>query len=150
MELDGIPQSHLCFQREIWSKPYKIKEGPYKYRVTYQAYKYSQVDSDNPAFPRSSAYWWLGCSSAPQGTVGGNARLADRTPDEDDVGDIIFDAGMFRHPEVTRSISWQQYYRLCYKVCYNRCKLNAHFASENCKVLCYKLCYNRLTSNVNS
>lgn len=54
-----------------------------------------QVDSDNPAFPRSTAFWWLGCSSAPRGTVGGNARLSanDETISDDDVGDIQFDAG---------------------------------------------------------
>lgn len=62
-----------------------------------------QVDTDKPAFPRSTGYWWLGCSSAPRGTVGGNARLSDtnqaaaytQLPDEDDVGDILFDAGTF-------------------------------------------------------
>lgn len=58
-----------------------------------------QVDTDNPAFPRSTAHWWLGCSSAPRGTVGGNARLSAPTPsEEDDVGDILFDAGRFGHP----------------------------------------------------
>lgn len=54
-----------------------------------------QVDTDNPAFPRSTAFWWLGCSSAPRGTVGGNARLTEtHAQAEDDVGDILFDAGM--------------------------------------------------------
>lgn len=56
-----------------------------------------QVDTDSPAFPRSLAYWWLGCSSAPRGTVGGNARISSVTHDADadaDVGDIVFDAGM--------------------------------------------------------
>lgn len=52
------------------------------------------MDTDNPQFPRSTAFWWLGCSSAPRGTVGGNARLSDDTvPADDDVGDITFDAG---------------------------------------------------------
>lgn len=52
-----------------------------------------QVDTDNPQFPRSTAFWWLGCSSAPRGTVGGNQRLTDQPSADDDVGDITFDAG---------------------------------------------------------
>lgn len=61
-----------------------------------------QVDTDSPAFPRSTGYWWLGCSSAPRGTVGGNERLSvpahyahDYDDDDGDVGDILFDAGRF-------------------------------------------------------
>lgn len=61
------------------------------------------MDTDNPAFPRSSAYWWLGCSSASRGTVGGNARLTNPPSEDDDVGDIIFDAGMFRRPGATQT-----------------------------------------------
>ncbi|CAK1599767.1 unnamed protein product [Parnassius mnemosyne] len=66
------------------------------------------VDTDKTAFPRSTAYWWLGCSGAPRGTVGGNARLsATYTPppaDDDDVGDIIFDAGV--KSSAPRSFFW--------------------------------------------
>lgn len=28
------------------------------------------VDVTNPAFPRSTAYWWFGCKDAPDGTIG--------------------------------------------------------------------------------
>lgn len=28
------------------------------------------VDQTNPAFPRSTAYWWFGCQDAPAGTIG--------------------------------------------------------------------------------
>lgn len=28
------------------------------------------VDQTNPAFPRSTAYWWFGCKDAPEGTIG--------------------------------------------------------------------------------
>lgn len=52
------------------------------------------MDTDNPAFPRSTAYWWLGCKSAPPGTVGGNGKLTATPTADDDVGDILFDAGM--------------------------------------------------------
>lgn len=63
------------------------------------------MDVDNPAFPRSTAYWWLGCTSAPRGTVGGNAKLtATSSPADDDVGDIQFDAGM--RPEGTVRRLW--------------------------------------------
>lgn len=70
-----------------------------------QLYIDLQVDSDTPAFPRSTAFWWLGCSSAPRGTVGGNARLAQSsTDDDDDVGDIQFDAGR-RGPDVASPVT---------------------------------------------
>lgn len=38
------------------------------------------VDQTNPAFPRSTAYWWFGCKEAPAGTIGAsrsNAWLLD-------------------------------------------------------------------------
>lgn len=66
-----------------------------------------QVDDANPAFPRSTAYWWFGCKSANRGTLGNdhwqftfasNLDVADTdTYDDygslDNVGDIILDAG---------------------------------------------------------
>ncbi|TGZ42728.1 Matrix metalloproteinase-14 [Temnothorax longispinosus] len=65
------------------------------------------VDDANPAFPRSTAYWWFGCKSANRGTLGNdhwpfafasNLDVADtdRLDDYgslDSVGDIILDAG---------------------------------------------------------
>jgi len=64
------------------------------------------VDDANPAFPRSTAYWWFGCKSANRGTLGkahwplafANLDVADTdTYDDygnlDSVGDIILDAG---------------------------------------------------------
>ncbi|EFN76651.1 Matrix metalloproteinase-14 [Harpegnathos saltator] len=65
------------------------------------------VDSAEPAFPRSTAYWWFGCKSANRGTLGnelwplnfaGNLDMADGDTygdygSHDSVGDIILDAG---------------------------------------------------------
>ncbi|KAG5312241.1 MMP14 protein, partial [Acromyrmex insinuator] len=63
------------------------------------------VDDANPAFPRSTAYWWFGCKSANKGTLGNdrwpfafasNLDVADTYDDYgnlDSVGDIILDAG---------------------------------------------------------
>ncbi|XP_020290861.1 matrix metalloproteinase-14 isoform X2 [Pseudomyrmex gracilis] len=33
------------------------------------------VDAADPAFPRSTAYWWFGCKSANRGTLGGTDEL---------------------------------------------------------------------------
>lgn len=64
------------------------------------------MDDANPAFPRSTAYWWFGCKSANRGTLGNdhwpfasNLDVADTdTYDDygslDSVGDIILDAGI--------------------------------------------------------
>lgn len=73
----------------------------YFFLTCYKRIFHLQVDTDNPAFPRSTAYWWLGCSSAPRGTVGGNARLSDAPHSDEDVGDILFDAGRFGPPETS-------------------------------------------------
>lgn len=64
------------------------------------------MDVDEPAFPRSTAYWWFGCKSANRGTLGNdkwpfafgnNLDMADiDTYDDssfDNVADIILDAG---------------------------------------------------------
>lgn len=65
------------------------------------------MDDADPAFPRSTAYWWFGCKSANRGTLGNdhwpfafanNLDVADiDTHDDygslDSVGDIILDAG---------------------------------------------------------
>lgn len=73
------------------------------------------MDVADPAFPRSTAYWWFGCRSANKGTLG-NVQWVRENPedtfahagilesvdgdfggDDDDrngdVGDIILDAG---------------------------------------------------------
>lgn len=52
-----------------------------------------QVDAADPAFPRSTAYWWFGCKSAPQGTIGGRARQTLNNNGYGEVSDIGFDAG---------------------------------------------------------
>ncbi|XP_014475594.1 PREDICTED: matrix metalloproteinase-14 isoform X3 [Dinoponera quadriceps] len=88
--------------------------------VTYKGYTYFfqdnayyrfndrtfSVDSADPAFPRSTAYWWFGCKSANRGTLGNelwpfnfasNLDVADGGMysdygSHDNVGDIILDA----------------------------------------------------------
>ncbi|XP_034951393.1 matrix metalloproteinase-14 isoform X2 [Chelonus insularis] len=74
------------------------------------------VDVADPAFPRATAYWWFGCRSASRGTLGnvawsnnyadsslsGNLEKVDgdhlgTDNDQDDVGDIIFDAEELNH-----------------------------------------------------
>ncbi|XP_013144288.1 PREDICTED: matrix metalloproteinase-16 [Papilio polytes] len=93
---EGIPDSIDAALQYTNGYTYFFKGGSY-WRFNDRTFS---VDTDKPAFPRSTGYWWLGCSSAPRGTVGGNARLSDtnraaaytQLPDEDDVGDILFDA----------------------------------------------------------
>uniref|UniRef100_A0A348G5Z0 Matrix metalloproteinase14 n=1 Tax=Odontomachus monticola TaxID=613454 RepID=A0A348G5Z0_ODOMO len=88
--------------------------------VTYKGYTYFfqdnayyrfndrtfSVDAADPAFPRSTAYWWFGCKSANRGTLGNelwpfhlasNLDVADGDMygdygSHDNVGDIILDA----------------------------------------------------------
>ncbi|XP_041974462.1 matrix metalloproteinase-14 isoform X2 [Aricia agestis] len=92
---EGIPDGIDAALQYTNGYTYFFKGGSY-WRFNDRTFS---VDSDNPAFPRSSAYWWLGCSSAPRGTVGGNERLASPHTDaaDDDVGDIIFDGGLSAH-----------------------------------------------------
>lgn len=66
------------------------------------------MDAADPAFPRSTAYWWFGCKSANRGTLGNelwpfhlasNLDVADGDMygdygSHDNVGDIILDAGI--------------------------------------------------------
>ncbi|XP_013195413.2 matrix metalloproteinase-14 isoform X1 [Amyelois transitella] len=87
---EGIPDNIDAALQYTNGYTYFFKGGSY-WRFNDRSFS---VDTDNPAFPRSTAFWWLGCSSAPRGTVGGNSKYAAYTnsPDEDDVGDIIFDA----------------------------------------------------------
>lgn len=69
------------------------------------------MDVADPAFPRATAYWWFGCRSANKGTLGNVQWLhenpedifphagiltpddGDHNNDDDEVGDIILDAG---------------------------------------------------------
>ena len=73
------------------------------------------MDVADPAFPRSTAYWWFGCRSANKGTLGNVQWLRENPEDmfphagilepddgdsdendddrRGDVGDIILDAG---------------------------------------------------------
>ncbi|CAG9783046.1 unnamed protein product [Diatraea saccharalis] len=84
---EGIPDGIDAALQYTNGYTYFFKGGQY-WRFNDRTFS---VDSDNPAFPRSTAYWWLGCSTAPKGTIGGNQRLT-HIPLEDDVGDILFDA----------------------------------------------------------
>ncbi|XP_076254151.1 matrix metalloproteinase 1 isoform X3 [Rhynchophorus ferrugineus] len=62
---EGIPDNlDAAFQ---WTNGYTYfyKAGAY-YRFNDRAFA---VDATTPAFPRSTAYWWFGCSNAPSGTV---------------------------------------------------------------------------------
>jgi len=65
-----------------------------------------QVDAAEPAFPRSTAYWWFGCKSANRGTLGNDnwpfASISNMDVVDDDtydyssldsIDDIILDAG---------------------------------------------------------
>ncbi|KAG6453661.1 hypothetical protein O3G_MSEX008266 [Manduca sexta] len=85
---DGIPDNIDAALQYTNGYTYFFKGGSY-WRFNDRTFS---VDADNPQFPRSTAFWWLGCSNAPRGTVGGNARLTDVSAAEDDVGDITFDA----------------------------------------------------------
>ncbi|XP_043520262.1 matrix metalloproteinase-14-like isoform X4 [Frieseomelitta varia] len=82
------------------------------------------VDVADPAFPRSTAYWWFGCRSANKGTLGNVQWLRENPEDtfphdgilepddgdsvenddrRGDVGDIILDAGETDEQLVTSS-----------------------------------------------
>ncbi|XP_052753894.1 stromelysin-2 isoform X3 [Galleria mellonella] len=86
---DGIPDNIDAALQYTNGYTYFFKGGSY-WRFNDRSFS---VDVDNPAFPRSTGFWWLGCSSAPRGTVGGNAQIKSPRPqDDDDVGEILFDA----------------------------------------------------------
>lgn len=46
---------------------YKLKVNDLFLRFNDRAFA---VDAVDPAFPRSTAYWWFGCKEAPKGTIG--------------------------------------------------------------------------------
>ncbi|CAF4783840.1 unnamed protein product [Pieris macdunnoughi] len=85
---EGIPDNVDAALQYTNGYTYFFKGGTY-WRFNDRTFS---VDKDDPAFPRSTGYWWLGCSSAPRGTIGGNARLTIQPADDEDVGDILFDA----------------------------------------------------------
>ncbi|KAI5632524.1 hemopexin domain-containing protein [Phthorimaea operculella] len=72
---EGIPDSIDAALQYTNGYTYFFKGGQY-WRFNDRTFS---VDTDNPAFPRSTAYWWLGCSSAPRGTVGGVKSSAPRS-----------------------------------------------------------------------
>ncbi|XP_025830615.1 matrix metalloproteinase-14 isoform X3 [Agrilus planipennis] len=100
---EGLPNNlDAAFQ---WTNGYTYfyKDNAY-YRFNDRQFA---VDSANPAFPRSTAYWWFGCKSSPRGTIGTRFTsngwlLADESdfngiPQIDSsTGDDIFDTVMRR------------------------------------------------------
>lgn len=62
------------------------------------------VDATNPPFPRSTAYWWFGCKSAPSGTIGTSEsrgwlvgeESSSRSPWDDMINDM--DTGRKSNP----------------------------------------------------
>ncbi|XP_059049392.1 72 kDa type IV collagenase isoform X2 [Achroia grisella] len=98
---EGIPDNIDAALQYTNGYTYFFKGGSY-WRFNDRSFS---VDVDNPAFPRSTGFWWLGCSSAPRGTVEGNAHIkSPRTEDDDDVGEILFDAGV--KSSAPRSFFW--------------------------------------------
>ncbi|XP_044266341.1 matrix metalloproteinase-19-like isoform X2 [Tribolium madens] len=83
---EGVPNNlDAAFK---WTNGYTyFYKGDAYYRFNDRAFA---VDKANPAFPRAIAYWWLGCSSAPQGTIG-TSEHHEQTPLPDgDVSDPQF------------------------------------------------------------
>ncbi|XP_038208860.1 matrix metalloproteinase-14 isoform X10 [Zerene cesonia] len=72
---EGIPDNIDAALQYTNGYTYFFKGGSY-WRFNDRSFS---VDMDTPSFPRSSAYWWLGCSSAPRGTVGGVKSTAPRS-----------------------------------------------------------------------
>lgn len=90
---DGLPNSiDAAFK---WTNGYTyFYKGDGYYRFNDRAFA---VDKANPAFPRSTAYWWFGCKDAPQGTIGSSesrwSGLDDGSDQEIDINDTQ-DTGM--------------------------------------------------------
>lgn len=66
------------------------------------------VDPVNPAFPRSTAFWWYGCKNMPKGTIGTSDSRNNIAHEESDydtgsdtVGDNVFDAGKSESKTIT-------------------------------------------------
>ncbi|XP_077295202.1 matrix metalloproteinase 1 [Arctopsyche grandis] len=88
---EGVPDHIDAALHYTNGYTYFFKDGAY-YRFNDRTFS---VDAADPAFPRSSGFWWFGCKSAPSGTIGGlSSQKAYPSPDEDsDITDIVFDAG---------------------------------------------------------
>ncbi|WP_407807984.1 hemopexin repeat-containing protein, partial [Staphylococcus aureus] len=74
-------------------------KGDAYYRFNDRAFA---VDKANPAFPRSTAYWWFGCQDAPHGTIGTSESrgwLLDEESGQDVAGSDTQDTG--EHHEQT-------------------------------------------------
>ncbi|XP_018342611.1 PREDICTED: matrix metalloproteinase-14 isoform X3 [Trachymyrmex septentrionalis] len=67
---EGIP-NHINAAVTYKGYTYFFQDNAY-YRFNDRLFK---VDDANPAFPRSTAYWWFGCKSANKGTLGGTDEL---------------------------------------------------------------------------
>ncbi|XP_066258815.1 matrix metalloproteinase-14 isoform X8 [Euwallacea similis] len=103
---EGIPDNlGAAFQ---WTNGYTYfyKGGAY-YRFNDRAFA---VDQTNPAFPRSTAYWWFGCQDAPAGTVGTSESRGWLQGEEggslpaDDQNGFDMDAGVY-HDESSNNPS---------------------------------------------
>lgn len=82
-----------------------------------------QVDAADPAFPRSTAYWWFGCKSANRGTLGNDnwpfasISKVDVVDDDtydfgsvDSIDDIILDAGTRSFNQILPSLQATPWY----------------------------------------
>ncbi|XP_066143599.1 matrix metalloproteinase-14 isoform X12 [Euwallacea fornicatus] len=103
---EGVPDNlGAAFQ---WTNGYTYfyKDGAY-YRFNDRAFA---VDQTNPAFPRSTAYWWFGCQDAPAGTVGTSESRGWLQGEEggslsgDDQNGFDMDAGVY-HDESSNNPS---------------------------------------------
>jgi matrix metalloproteinase-14 (membrane-inserted) len=95
---DGVPNNlDAAFK---WTNGYTyFYKGDGYYRFNDRAFA---VDKANPAFPRSTAYWWFGCQDAPHGTIGTSESrgwLLDEESGQDVAGSDTQDTG--EHHEQT-------------------------------------------------
>ncbi|XP_017781282.1 PREDICTED: matrix metalloproteinase-14-like isoform X2 [Nicrophorus vespilloides] len=81
---EGLPDNLDAAFKDNNGYTYFFKDGAY-YRFNDRTFS---VDSVNPAFPRSAAYWWFGCKEAPRGTIGKTGLLV--TTEESDISDYNF------------------------------------------------------------
>lgn len=95
---EGVPDNLDAAFQYTNGYTYFYKDNAY-FRFNDRAFAVDQV---NPAFPRSTAYWWFGCKSATRGTLGtDNSRgFLQEEGSESDIGsqsfpvdDDSFDAG---------------------------------------------------------
>jgi matrix metalloproteinase-14 (membrane-inserted) len=89
---DGVPNNlDAAFK---WTNGYTyFYKGDAYYRFNDRAFA---VDKANPAFPRSTAYWWFGCQDAPHGTIGTSESrgwLLDEESGQDVAGSDTQDTG---------------------------------------------------------